>query len=173
MRAVSKEIPQPLTTKISLKITHLKFPFNLPGANELRVNDVYWLDWWQQAVTWINVDLSSVRSSDIHLWASLQEIPQSSITEIIWKFKYLKFHSNFPGDSELINSLWPSDTIWRQRSGSTLAQVMACCPTAPSHYLQEPMLTYHKYGPVTLIWGQFHKRYLSHWPLKSVWKLLI
>ena len=27
----------------------------------------------------------------------------------------------------------PSNAIWRQRSGSTLAQVMACCLTAPSH----------------------------------------
>ena len=36
-----------------------------------------------------------------------------------------------------INSLWSSDTIWRQRSGSTLAQVMACCLTAPSHYLNQ------------------------------------
>ena len=34
-----------------------------------------------------------------------------------------------------INSLWPRDAIWRQMSGSTLAQVMACCLTAPSHYL--------------------------------------
>ena len=39
--------------------------------------------------------------------------------------------------STSINSLWPSDTIWRQRSGSTLAQVMACCLTAPSHYLNQ------------------------------------
>ena len=36
-----------------------------------------------------------------------------------------------------VNSLWPSDTIWRQRSGSTLAQVMACCLTAPSLYLNQ------------------------------------
>ena len=36
-----------------------------------------------------------------------------------------------------INSLWPSDAIWRQRSGSTLAQVMACCLMAPSHYLNQ------------------------------------
>ena len=36
-----------------------------------------------------------------------------------------------------INSLCPSDTIWRQRSGSTLAQIMACCLTAPSHYLNQ------------------------------------
>ena len=35
------------------------------------------------------------------------------------------------------NSLWPSDAIWRHRSGSTLAQVMACCLTAPSHYLNQ------------------------------------
>ena len=36
-----------------------------------------------------------------------------------------------------INSLRPSDAIWRQRSGSTLVQVMACCLTAPSHYLNQ------------------------------------
>ena len=39
--------------------------------------------------------------------------------------------------SQCINSLWPSDDIWRQRYGSTLAQVMACCLTAPSHYLNQ------------------------------------
>ena len=36
-----------------------------------------------------------------------------------------------------VNSWRPSDTIWCQRSGSTLAQVMACCLTAPSHYLNQ------------------------------------
>ena len=33
-----------------------------------------------------------------------------------------------------LNSLWPSDAIWRQGSRSSLVQVMACCLTAPSHY---------------------------------------
>ena len=33
------------------------------------------------------------------------------------------------------NSLGPSDAIWHWRSWSTLVQVMACCLTAPSHYL--------------------------------------
>ena len=37
----------------------------------------------------------------------------------------------------MFNSLWPSDAIWRHRSGSTLAQVMAGCLTAPSHYLNQ------------------------------------
>ena len=34
-------------------------------------------------------------------------------------------------------ALWPNDAIWWHRSGSTLAQVMACCLTAPSHYLNQ------------------------------------
>ena len=37
----------------------------------------------------------------------------------------------------LFNSSWPSDTIWQQGSGSILAQVMACCLTAPCHYLNQ------------------------------------
>ena len=42
------------------------------------------------------------------------------------------------------NSLWPSDAIRRHRSGSTLAQVMACCLTAPSHYLNQCWLVISK-----------------------------
>ena len=34
----------------------------------------------------------------------------------------------------MINSMWPSDPIWRHRSGSTLAQVIACCLTPLSNY---------------------------------------
>ena len=36
-----------------------------------------------------------------------------------------------------INSLWPSDDIWRHRYGLTLAQVMVCCLTASSRYLNQ------------------------------------
>ena len=36
-----------------------------------------------------------------------------------------------------INPLWPSDAIWRHRSRSPLVQVMACCLTAPSHYMNQ------------------------------------
>ena len=41
-------------------------------------------------------------------------------------------------------SLGPSDAIWRCRSGSTLAHVMACCLTAPSHYLNQCWLIISK-----------------------------
>ena len=43
-----------------------------------------------------------------------------------------------------VNSLWPSDAIWQHKSGSTLAQVMACCLTAPSHYLNQCWLLISK-----------------------------
>ena len=43
-----------------------------------------------------------------------------------------------------VNSLRPSDAIWRHRSGPTLAQVMACCLTAPSHYLNQCWLIISK-----------------------------
>ena len=39
-----------------------------------------------------------------------------------------------------VNSLRPGDDIWGQRSESTLAQVMACCLTSPSHYLNQSWL---------------------------------
>ena len=68
------------------------------------------------------------------------------------------------GHGQHLNSLWPSDTIWRQRSGSTLAQVMACCLTAPSHYLNQCWLI------ISEVQWQFHKRCLGHQSLKSLWK---
>ena len=43
-----------------------------------------------------------------------------------------------------VNSLGPSDTIWRWRSWSILVQVMACCLTAPSHYLNQCWLIISK-----------------------------
>ena len=39
-----------------------------------------------------------------------------------------------------INSLGPSDAIRHWISWSTLVQVMACCLTAPSHYLNQCLL---------------------------------
>ena len=69
-------------------------------------------------------------------------------------------------NQQRINSLEPNDTIWWRKTGSTLAQVMACCltaVTAPSHYLNQCGLIISK--AVTFMGGQFQKRYLSHqWP---------
>ena len=40
---------------------------------------------------------------------------------------------------ELINSLWPSDTVWQHRSGSAYVQVMAWCLVAPRHCLKKKL----------------------------------
>ena len=63
----------------------------------------------------------------------------SDETEMLMVQLVTKISSN-----ENINSLWPSDTIWHHKSGSTLAQVMACCLRAPSHYLNQCWLIISK-----------------------------
>ena len=63
-----------------------------------------------------------------------------------------------------VNSLWPGDTIWWHKSGSTLAQVMACCLMAPSHYLNQSWLIIRK-----VQWHSFECNFtrdnsaISHW----------
>ena len=34
-----------------------------------------------------------------------------------------------------LERLWPREAIWKQRYGSTLVQLMACCLNTPSHFL--------------------------------------
>ena len=58
--------------------------------------------WRHQAITWTNVDLSSVRFNDVHLMAISQDILQPSITEFTLKIIYVNFHSNPPGANELL-----------------------------------------------------------------------
>ena len=59
----------------------------------------------------------------------------------------------FPLDDVTMDSvdwLWLSDDIWQHRSGTTQAQVMACCLTPPSHYLNLCSL---QWGLVAFTWG--------------------
>ena len=37
--------------------------------------------------------------------------------------------------------------------------------------LLKPMLTCHQWGPITFIWGQFHKKYPSHQSFKIILKI--
>ena len=62
-------------------------------------------------------------------------------SDAIWRHRSGKETENWPRYSkfhlQVLNTLWPSDVIWPHRSRSTLAQVMACCLMAPSHYLNQ------------------------------------
>ena len=52
---------------------------------------------WSQYQNQCLLIISSVRFSDIHLKAILQQIPRPSITKICLKMTCLKFHLNLPG----------------------------------------------------------------------------
>ena len=62
-----------------------------------------------------------------------------------WSLQYVVYlynesHHGNAGNLPIIwqlNLLWPSHTISWHRSGWTLAQEMACCLSAPSHYLNQ------------------------------------
>ena len=63
-----------------------------------------------------------------------------------WNNSWFMDHGNpdYMISLHVFNSLGPSDAMWWQRSGSTLAQVMACCLTPPSHYLNQCWLIISK-----------------------------
>ena len=51
-----------------------------------------YVNWRHQAITWNNVEWSSVKSSEIHIRAISQETPKPSLTKICLKIKhFLKF----------------------------------------------------------------------------------
>ena len=157
LKVILQEILQPSFTKISLKITYLKFDWNPPGANEL-------IQPFSPSYCFIRLHYPSFLSSQE--WLTLEKcIPHlicrgllriKCVLELpaILRFLTLKGSINtgfvqkpqdfvlLPKKPELvrnIDSLWLSDAIWQHRSVLTMDQVMACCLAAPSHYL---VLTY-------------------------------
>ena len=90
-------------------------------------------------------------------FTNLNRIYKAHWTNVWWIMKVFQVHCG--------------DAIWRHRTKIwvDIGSGNGLLPDGTKP-LPEPMLTYHMYGPMTFIWGQI---YLSHWPLKSAWKLLI
>ena len=80
----------------------------------------------RQAIIWSNARILLIRTSGTNF---------SEIFIKIDTFSFKKMH---------FNSLGPGDAIWQQRSGSPLAQVIAWCLTAPTHYLNQCWLIISK-----------------------------
>ena len=108
----------------------------------------------------INTPVLTCKSNVLHVWIVTFPVLKPDIT---WKLG--QYHAyRCPGSLHhevisnyylvvipeniwmqlILNSSGPSDAIWRHRSGSTLAQVMACCLMAPSHYLNQCWLIINK-----------------------------
>ena len=128
-------------------IWHQDILVNIGSGNGL--SPVQW-----KAITWIIVDLLSIwpykKINFCKIWQGVTltlaqwRWPKASIIfcqgQLTKKTKTKKWF----GILTHCGHLWLSDAMWWHRSWSTLAQVVACCLTAPSHYLK-PMLTYRKY----------------------------
>ena len=115
---------------LMISICKIELCYNRPKSNSLWPSDTIWqhrsgstlvqvmvVAWRHQAITWTNVDLSSVRFRDIQLRGISQDITQPSITKFSLKITYPKFHLNLPGANESINT-----EVW-----------MACTSLAPGH----------------------------------------
>ena len=100
---------------------------------------LWWPRWTLPLYTWSERDPTSYnvpRNKQLYIYVRGQQCVRRNMIK-----------SNDKSDishSYCLNSLKPSDAIWRPRSGSTLAQVMACCLTTPSHYLNQCWLTIRK-----------------------------
>ena len=85
--------------KIQINFSHFKVRIFLLGIFSIKSQILIWIHYlthcgpvtpqgimdlgqhWHQAITWTNVDLSSVWSIDIHMRAISQEIPQPLVTK--------------------------------------------------------------------------------------------
>ena len=123
-----------------------------------------WLVVWRhQAITWTNIDLSSVTSNDIHLRAISYEIPQPTINKIILKITHSTFHPNLPGAYELIrllpyllfSHLFPHLLLLLFQLLRQLFLLRCLLPQPPLHLLQLLLVGTDLGGSLTLRFGQF------------------
>ena len=73
-----------------------------------------------------------------------------------------------------INSFWPTDVIWRHGAEPKLTQVMVCCLTVPSHYLNQcwriinGVLWHSDEGNFTSTHELYPQHVLTHFPLDKM-----
>ena len=143
----------------------LKLHFNSTHSREPQWGYFQWCPWRSR------IPGVSLRDEFGAMYAILPQ--QCCTTGKLENIQYVQLHSLHRQDisNHGIDS-WPSNAIWRLRSGSILIQVMVWCPTAPSHYQNQCWLIISK--------AQWHsykenctREYLSHQALKLVWNLLM
>ena len=101
------------------------------------------------------------------IWIYNAESHEKLISWLVrWNINQITCKKQVP--QHLLNSLWPSGTIWWHKSGSTLAQVIACCLTAPSHYLNQCWLIIGK-----VQWHSSECNFTRDTSAISHWKLFI
>ena len=101
--------------------------------------------------------------SQYHSGNDLVSIRQHAIT---WTYDYKDWQQNtIQKPKSWYNSLCQTDTTWHHRTWSTLVLVMACCLTAPTHYLSQRWLISQVlwHSPEGNITGNRAILFRSHW----------
>ena len=145
-------------------------PFAKPLVKVNRVSSISWHQWSKQLVT------TSYKTQKHHVWLTVAQwwqLASSILVDIgsdngllpaytkLWPEPMLIYHQHDQQNHcGLVTPYGNIVSTW-----STLAQVMACCLMAASHYLNQCWLIFVE-SSVTFIRGQFHKRHLSHKSLK-------
>ena len=117
--------------------------------------------WWVHTLGYTGSSLywcvlAEATASTIHSWHGVLIATEGSQALIYGKTRKCEHQRIFGHKLTSIDTWWPSDAIWWHKSASTLIQVMACCLTAPSHYLNQYFwLLIRK---VLSTWEQFHKK---------------
>ena len=96
-------ITRPQWVKYLLGLTHCDLVTPYRDTNLKQHWLRYWLiAWWHQANSWTNVDLPSMKSSEIHfrLMPTLMSIPK-----LCFKFTHLRSQPHLPEDNELMRTI--------------------------------------------------------------------
>ena len=102
------------------------------------------IDGWgiscELTLRWMSLDLTDDKSTLVQVMAWCRQATNHYLSQC-WSRSLSPYGVTRP---QQVNSLWPSDAIRRQRTESTLLQLMACCLTAQSHYLNQCWLIISK-----------------------------
>ena len=79
----------------------------------------------------MSLDLTDDKSTLVQVMALCRQAASHYLSQC-WPRSLSTYDVTRP---QWVNSLWPSDALWQQTAGSSLAQVMACSLMALSHYL--------------------------------------
>ena len=90
------------------------------------------------ALIWMSLDFTDDQSTLVQVMAWCGQATSHYLSQC-WPRSLSPYGLTRPQwvNQMYFNSIWPSDAIWHHRAWSTLVQVMACCLTAPSHYLNQ------------------------------------
>ena len=112
------------------------------------------IDGWgiscELALRWMSLNLTDDKSTLVQVMAWCRQATSHYLSQ--WRPRSLSSYG-FTRPQWSFYWLDPSDAIWWHTSGLMLAQVMACCLMAPSHYLK--ILTDHQRCSVAFIGSNF------------------